>query len=44
MESYFSLPNDTKYLVPSETLIDPSILLNLIPKCLESIKRLHEML
>ena len=38
MKSYFSPPNNTKYLVPSVTLINPSILLNLIPKGLASIK------
>ena len=44
MKSYFSLPNNTKYLVPSQTLTNPSILLNLICKDLASIKVLHEML
>ena len=37
MESYPSLPNNVKYLVPSETLINPSILSNLIRKDLEQI-------
>ena len=39
MDSYFSLPNNTKYLVPLQTLINPSILSNL-----KSIKLLHKML
>ena len=30
MASYFSGPNNTKYLVPSETLINPSTLTNQI--------------
>ena len=38
MESYIILPHNTKYLVPSETLINPPILLNLIRKGLEWIK------
>ena len=36
MESYSSLPINTKYLVPLQTLINPSILLNPICKGLES--------
>ena len=44
MESYFSLPNNTKYLVPSYTLINPSILSNLMGKRLAPIKFLYEML
>ena len=32
MELYFSGPNNTIYLVPSETLINPSTLSNLICK------------
>ena len=44
MKSYFSPPNNIKFLVPSETLIDPSILLNLIRKDLARIKVLYEML
>ena len=44
MESYFSLPNNIKCLVPSETLIDPSILLNIIRKDLESVKILYEII
>ena len=44
MELYFSLSNNSKYLVPSETLINLSILLKLIRKHLESIKVLYEML
>ena len=30
MVSYFSKPNDTKYLVPSQAVIDPSISSKLI--------------
>ena len=37
MESYFSLPNNTKYLVILEILINLFILSNLIRKGLESI-------
>ena len=44
MESYFSLPNNTKYQVSSKTLINPSILSNPIRKGLESIKPYYEML
>ena len=43
-EVNFSPPNNTKYLVPSLILINPSILSNHIRKCLEPIKVLHEML
>ena len=43
-EANFSPPNNTKYLVPSLILINPSILSNHIRKCLEPIKVLHEML
>ena len=32
MESYFSLSNNTKYLVPAKTQINPPILSNLIRK------------
>ena len=28
MTSYFSAPNNTKYLIPSQTLINPSTLSN----------------
>ena len=38
MKSYFSLPNNTKYLVPSKTLINPSNSSNLICKGLAAIK------
>ena len=44
MESYFSAPNNTKYLVSSETLINPSILLNVICKGFKPIKILYQML
>ena len=44
MKSYFSLPNNTKYLAPSKTLINPTILSNLIPEGLKSIKLLYGML
>ena len=44
MESYFPSLNKTKDLVPSSTLINPSILSNLISKDLESIKLLYEIL
>ena len=42
MESYFQLPNNTKYLVPSKTLIDSSISSKLVRKGL-AIKFLYEM-
>ena len=41
METNFSLPNNTKYQVPS--LMKQSILSNIICKGLESVKLLHEM-
>ena len=41
--SYFSGPNNTKYLVPSYILITSSILSNLILKGFEPIKFLYEM-
>ena len=41
---YFSLPNNTKYLVPSKTLIKRSILSNLIHKSLALVKLLYKML
>ena len=44
MKSYFLLPNNTKFLVPSQTLSDPSFLSNLIHKGLLSIRLLYEML
>ena len=44
MESYFSAPNNTKYLVSSLTLTNPSIFLNLIRKGLASTKFLQEIL
>ena len=44
MKSYFSLPNNTKYLAPSKTLINPTILSNLIREGLKSIKLLYGML
>ena len=44
MKSYFSHPNNSKYLVPSKNLINPSILLNLIHEDLESTKLLYEMM
>ena len=37
MKSYFSPPNNTKYLVPSYTLINPTILSNLIRNDLSPI-------
>ena len=40
----FSGPNNAKYLVPSETLIDPSTLLNLIDNGFAVIQLLYEML
>ena len=43
MESYFLLPDNSKYLVPSKTLINPTVLLNLALKGLP-IKFLYEML
>ena len=43
MASYFSEPNSNKYLVPSETLINPSTVSNLIRKGFASIKGLDEM-
>ena len=44
MESDFSLPNNAKYLILLKIIVNPSILLNLIPKGLESITILYEML
>ena len=44
MTSYFSGLNNTKYLVPSQTLINLSILSNLIRKGLAPIKLLYGML
>ena len=44
MKSYFSLPYNTKSLIPSYTVINPSILLNLLRSDLESIKLLNKML
>ena len=44
MRSYFPPPNNNKYLVESETLTNPSILLNLIRKILAPIKVLYGML
>ena len=44
MESYFSPPNNTKYLISSKTLINPFILLNLTGKGLVPIKILYEIL
>ena len=41
MISYFSRPNKTKYLVPTQTLINPTILSNQIPN---GIKVLEENL
>ena len=40
----FSLPKNTKYLVPSSTLINPFLLLNLIMKGLKALKVLYETL
>ena len=42
--SYFSGPNDIKYLVPSLTLINPSTLSSLIRTGFVPIKNLYEML
>ena len=44
MKPYFSGPNNTKYLVSLQTLVNPSILSNLICKGLTPIKVLYEML
>ena len=44
MKLYILAPNKTKYLVPSKTLINPSILLNLIRKDSAPITLLYEML
>ena len=43
MKSYFSPPNNTKYLVPSLTVMNPFILLNLICYGFAPIKVLSEM-
>ena len=43
MKSHLSVPNNTKYLVPSKTLRNLSILSNLIRKSLATIKVLCEM-
>ena len=43
MKSYFSAPDDTKYLVPSKILTNPSALPNLICNGLSPIKVLYEM-
>ena len=42
MKSYFSPPNNTKYLVPSQTVINPSTLSNLIFNGFAPIKVLQE--
>ena len=44
MASHFSGPNNINYLVPSETLTNPSALSNLIQNGFAPIKVLHEML
>ena len=44
MESYFAITNNTKNLVPSQSLINPSFLSNIIRKRLESIKLFYKML
>ena len=43
MKSYFSLKNNTKCLVLSLTLINPSILSNLIRKGLAATRLLYEI-
>ena len=43
MPTYFSGPNNTKYLVPSETLINPPTLSNLILNRFASIKVSQEV-
>ena len=43
MQSNLSLPNNTKYLVPSKTLIKPSTLSNLRRNGFAWIKVLYEM-
>ena len=40
----FSEPNNVKYLVPSQILINPYILSSVIRKGFKSIKVLYEML
>ena len=44
MVLYFSTPNNTKYLVPPNSLIESSTLLNIICNRFAPIKVLHEML
>ena len=43
MASYFSVPNKTKYLFPSQTLRNPSILSNLMWNDFATTKVLYEM-
>ena len=43
MASCFSGPNNTKYLVPSKTLINPPTLLNLTSYGFATIKVLYDM-
>ena len=44
MESYFSASNNTKHLVSSQTLINPSTLSNVIRNAFAPINVLYEML
>ena len=44
IKSYFPRPNNTKYLVPSQTLIILSTLSNLIHNGFAPIKVLYQML
>ena len=43
MSSYFSEPNNTKYLLPSKILRNPSMLSNLMRKVFGPIKALYKM-
>ena len=44
MKPYFSLPNNSKYLASSQTLINPSILSNPTRNSLLEMNVLYEML